>query len=42
MAVDPDHAAGRLVHERTASFFCTRSCAGEFARQPELFAARDN
>jgi adenylate cyclase len=37
MAVDPDHAAGRLVHEDTAYFFCTLSCAGEFARRPERF-----
>jgi class 3 adenylate cyclase/YHS domain-containing protein len=37
MAVDPDHAAGRLVYEDTAYFFCTLSCAGEFARQPERF-----
>jgi adenylate cyclase len=37
MAVDPDRAAGRLVHEGTTYFFCTLACAGEFARQPERF-----
>jgi adenylate cyclase len=37
MAVDPDRAAGRLMHEGTAYFFCTLSCAGEFARQPERY-----
>jgi adenylate cyclase len=37
MAVDPDRAAGRLMHEGTAYFFCTLSCAGEFARQPESY-----
>jgi len=37
MAVDPDHAAGRLVYDDTAYFFCTLSCAGEFARRPERF-----
>jgi len=37
MAVDPDHAAGRLVYEDTAYFFCTLACAGEFARRPERF-----
>src|SRR5215208_1223288 len=35
MAVDPDHAAGRLIYEDTAYFFCTLSCAGEFAQRPE-------
>jgi adenylate cyclase len=38
MAVDPDRAAGRLMHEGTAYFFCTLACAGEFARQPERYA----
>ena len=38
MAVDPERAAGRLVYEDTAYFFCTLACAGEFARHPERFA----
>lgn len=38
MAVDPDHAAGRLVYEDTAYFFCTLTCAGAFARHPERYA----
>jgi adenylate cyclase len=38
MAVDPDRAAGRLMHEGTAYFFCTLTCAGEFARHPERYA----
>ena len=38
MAVDPERAAGRLVHEGTTYFFCTLDCAGECARQPERFA----
>jgi class 3 adenylate cyclase/YHS domain-containing protein len=38
MAVDPDHAAGRLTFEGTAYFFCTLTCAGAFARRPETFA----
>jgi adenylate cyclase len=38
MAVDPDRAAGRLVYEDTAYFFCTLACAGEFARHPERYA----
>jgi FtsP/CotA-like multicopper oxidase with cupredoxin domain len=37
MAVDPEHAAGRLVYADNAYFFCTLSCAGDFARQPEPF-----
>ncbi len=39
MAVDPDRAAGRLVHEGTAYYFCTLACAGEFARAPERFVS---
>jgi adenylate cyclase len=38
MAVDPDHAAGRLTYEGTAYFFCTLDCAGQFARRPQAFA----
>ena len=37
MVVDPERAAGRLVHEDNAYFFCSLSCAGEFARHPERF-----
>ena len=37
MAVDPAHAAGRLLYEGTAYFFCTLDCAGDFARGPERF-----
>lgn len=37
MAVDPDHAAGRLNVDGTAYFFCTIACAGQFARHPERF-----
>jgi adenylate cyclase len=37
MSVDPDRAAGRLMHEGTAYFFCTLACAGEFARDPERY-----
>ena len=39
MAVDSERAPGRLLHDGTAYFFCSLSCAGEFARQPERFAA---
>jgi adenylate cyclase len=38
MAVDPEHAAGRLVYQDTAYFFCTLACAAQFARHPERFA----
>ena len=37
MAVDPDHAAGRLMYDGTAYYFCTLACAGTFAQQPERF-----
>jgi adenylate cyclase len=39
MAVDPERAAGRLIYEDTAYFFCTLACAAEFARHPEGFAS---
>jgi adenylate cyclase len=38
MAVDPERAAGRLVYEETAYFFCTLECAAQFAQRPERFA----
>jgi adenylate cyclase len=38
MAVDPERAPGRLLHGGTAYFFCSLTCAGEFARQPQRFA----
>ena len=37
MTVDPDHAAGRLVFDGTACFFCALACAGAFARHPERY-----
>jgi adenylate cyclase len=37
MIVDPDRAAGRLVYEGSAYFFCSLTCAGEFARRTERF-----
>ena len=38
MAVDPDRAPGRLMHQGTAHFFCSLSCAGQFASKPERFS----
>jgi class 3 adenylate cyclase len=40
MAVDPEHAAGRLTYQGTAYYFCALSCAGHFAQHPERFAGR--
>jgi adenylate cyclase len=39
MAVDPEHAAGRLTYDDTTYFFCTLTCAGAFARDPQRFAS---
>jgi adenylate cyclase len=39
MVVDPDRAAGRLIHDGEAYFFCSLACAGTFAHQPERFSA---
>ena len=38
MVVDPRHAAGRLVYQDSAHFFCSLTCAGEFAVRPERYA----
>jgi class 3 adenylate cyclase len=38
MAVDPEQAAGRLIHDETTYFFCSLECAGAFARRPETYA----
>jgi adenylate cyclase len=39
MAVDPERAPGRLLHEGNAYFFCSLTCAGQFAQNPDRFAA---
>jgi adenylate cyclase len=39
MAVDADRAAGRLLHDGDAYFFCSLTCAGAFAQQPDRYAA---
>jgi class 3 adenylate cyclase/YHS domain-containing protein len=38
MAVDPGHAAGRLVHSDVEYQFCSLACAGKFAAAPEHYA----
>jgi adenylate cyclase len=37
MAVDPERAAGRLMFEDSAYFFCSLACAGAFACEPGQF-----
>jgi adenylate cyclase len=39
MAVDPERAPGRLLHDGQAYFFCSLSCAGHFAQHPERYVA---
>jgi len=39
MAVDPERAAGRLVHEGSAYHFCSLACAGAFAQAPDRYRA---
>ncbi|HEX7254890.1 MAG TPA: adenylate/guanylate cyclase domain-containing protein [Gaiellaceae bacterium] len=39
MVVDPDRAAGRLLHEGEAYYFCSLTCVAQFAGQPERFVA---
>jgi YHS domain-containing protein len=38
MAVDPQHSAGRLVHESVEHHFCSLKCAGLFAAAPDRYA----
>jgi adenylate cyclase len=38
MAVDPEHAAGRLLHEDVEYHFCSLQCAGRFAAAPGQYA----
>lgn len=38
MAVEPERALGQLRYEGAAYFFCSLTCAGAFARNPERFA----
>jgi adenylate cyclase len=37
MVVSPERAAGRVMYEGEAYFFCSLTCVGEFARQPDRF-----
>jgi adenylate cyclase len=39
MAVDPERAPGRLLHDGTAYFFCSLTCAGQFAQEPARFSS---
>jgi adenylate cyclase len=38
MAVDPERAAGRLLYDGDAYYFCSLTCAGTFAQAPERYA----
>jgi class 3 adenylate cyclase len=38
MAVDPEHAVGRLLIDEQAYYFCSLTCAGAFAQHPERYA----
>jgi class 3 adenylate cyclase/YHS domain-containing protein len=39
MAVDPERASGQLRYDGTAYFFCSLTCAGTFAQNPERFVS---
>jgi adenylate cyclase len=39
MLVDPERAAGRLIHDGNAYFFCSLTCVGTFAQAPERYSA---
>jgi adenylate cyclase len=38
MAVDPEHAVGRLLLDDKAYYFCSLTCAAAFAQHPERYA----
>ena len=38
MAVDPEHAVGRLLVDEKAHYFCSLTCAAAFAHHPERYA----
>jgi adenylate cyclase len=38
MAVDPEHAAGNLLHDGVEYSFCSLDCARKFAEAPERYA----
>jgi adenylate cyclase len=40
MLVDPERAAGRLVHAAETYFFCSLTCAATFAQQPDAYSRR--
>ena len=37
MAVDPEHAAGKLVHRGETQWFCSLECAAAFAKEPDSY-----
>lgn len=37
MAVDPDRAVGRLIHDSSAYMFCSLTCVAAFAQNPERY-----
>jgi YHS domain-containing protein len=38
MAVDPERAAGRLLIDEKAYYFCSLTCTAAFAQHPERYA----
>lgn len=40
MAVDPDRAAGMLIHDGVNYYFCSLDCVREFAAEPERHIAK--
>src|SRR5476651_523522 len=39
MTVDPARAAGRVEHEGTTYFFCSKGCAAKFTADPKKYLA---
>jgi Cu+-exporting ATPase len=42
MSVDPEKAAGRIEHEGTTYFFCSKHCSHAFKADPNRFVKKDS
>jgi Cu+-exporting ATPase len=39
MTVNPDRAAGTVVHDGTTYYFCSKSCVAKFQADPKKYLA---
>lgn len=41
MLVDPQRAAGSLIHGGKTYYFCSQSCRAKFEKEPTRYASKD-